>query len=64
MKKLSILPLSFLILGGCASKQAVYLTQPPIKVQQHDLDDYWVPSSEDFRFSLKSNITVPKTGGY
>ncbi|HAS6765941.1 TPA: energy transducer TonB [Vibrio parahaemolyticus] len=64
MKKLSILPLSCLILGGCASKQEVYLTQSPIKVEQHDLDDYWVQSSEDFRFSLKSNIKVPKTGGY
>ncbi|EGQ9623270.1 energy transducer TonB [Vibrio parahaemolyticus] len=64
MKKLSILSLSFLILCGCASKQEVYLTQSPIKVEQHDLGDYWVQSSEDFRFSLKSNIKVPKTGGY
>ncbi|TNZ66373.1 energy transducer TonB [Vibrio parahaemolyticus] len=64
MKKLSILSLSFLILCGCASKQEVYLTQSPIKVEQHDLGDYWVQSSEGFRFSLKSNIKVPKTGGY
>ncbi len=60
MKKLSILSLSFLILCGCASKQEVYLTQSPIKVEQHDLGDYWVQSSEDFRFSLKSNIKVQK----
>ncbi|HAS6641607.1 TPA: energy transducer TonB, partial [Vibrio parahaemolyticus] len=37
---MSILSLSFLILCGCASKQEVYLTQSPIKVEQHDLGYY------------------------
>ncbi|MGP8305332.1 energy transducer TonB [Vibrio sp. YIC-376] len=64
MKKLSVLSLSLLVLGGCASKQEVYLTQSPIKVEQHDLDDYWVQSSESLRFSLKPNIRLPKTDGY
>lgn len=62
MKILSILLISLLALGGCASKQEVYLTQSPINVEQHDLDDYWVQSSEKSRFSVKPNIKLPKAG--
>ena len=59
-----LLSISLLVLGGCASKQEVYLTQSPIQVEQNDLEDYWIQSSEEFSFSLKSNMKLPKTGGY
>ncbi|NMT18516.1 energy transducer TonB, partial [Vibrio parahaemolyticus] len=34
------------------------------QVEQNDLEDYWIQSSEEFSFSLKSNMKLPKTGGY
>ncbi|HCE5206450.1 MULTISPECIES: energy transducer TonB [Vibrio] len=64
MRNLILLSISLLVLGGCASKQEVYLTQSPIQVEQNDLEDYWIQSSEEFSFSLKSNMKLPKTGGY
>lgn len=64
MKSLIILSISLLVLGGCASKKEVYLTQSPIAVEQDDLKDYWVQSSENFRLNLKPNIKLPKKGGY
>ncbi len=64
MRILSLFSISLLALSGCASKQEVYLTQSPIKVERQDLEDYWVQTSEDFRFSLKPHIDVPKIDGY
>lgn len=64
MRILSLLSISLLALSGCASKQEVYLTQSPIKVERQDLEDYWVQTSEDFRFNLKPHIDVPKIDGY
>ncbi|PQJ49092.1 energy transducer TonB [Vibrio jasicida] len=64
MRNLILLSISLLVLGGCASKQEVYLTQSPIQVEQNDLEDYWIQSSEEFSFSLKSNMKFPKAGGY
>lgn len=36
MRIVSLLSISLLALSGCASKQEVYLTQSPIKVERQD----------------------------
>lgn len=59
---MSAISISLLALGGCASKQEIYLTQSPIKVEQSDLGDYWVQTNEEFRFQPKWKI--PETDGY
>ncbi len=68
MRFFSILSIALLAVSGCASKQEVkqevYLTQSPIKIEIHELGDYWIQLSEGIRFGFKPNTKLPKKDGY